>query len=82
MNQLDDGLLFYLWFVFGIILILFPTFMIIRANSLEGAQFDKEFPELAWLRAVYTFIPIVWIPFSIIFIASGVNSPLIIPKAR
>jgi hypothetical protein len=74
MKQLDDGLLFYLWFVVGSMLILFPTFMMIKANSLQGAQFDKEFPELAWLRAIYTFIPIVWIPFSIIFIGRSLQT--------
>jgi hypothetical protein len=67
MTQLDDGLLFMVWFVVGIMLILFPTFMTIKSNSLKGLRFDEKYPNLAWVRVVYTFFPIIWIPLSIIF---------------
>ncbi len=67
MTQLDDGLIFLVWFIVGIMLILFPTFMMAKSSSLKGLRFDKEYPNLAWLRVVYTFFPIIWIPLSIIF---------------
>jgi hypothetical protein len=79
MTQVDDGLIFTGWFVVGAMFIFLPTLFLIRADWLSGLQFDKEFPEFAWLRVLYTLILVIWIPLSIIFTGRFLQSVETLP---